>query len=68
MGRFRLSQLAKRVIKSQFECTVRAKAARFSQGDFRLVVQALHDPAGSQFLSAEIVEDQLPVLAQGLLD
>ena len=65
MGEFWLRQLAKRVIKGQFECPVGAKAVGFSQGDFRLVVQALHDPAGTQFLRPEIVEDQFPVLAQG---
>jgi hypothetical protein len=45
-------------IKGQFEYRVGAKVVGFSQGDFCLVVQALHDPAGNQFLRPEIVEDQ----------
>ena len=31
---------------------------------FALVVQALHDPAGNQFLRPEIVEDQFPVFGE----
>src|SRR5262249_7322239 len=45
-----------------------AKAVRFSHGDFGLVVQTLDDAAGKQFLSAEIIEDQLAMLAQGAGD
>jgi hypothetical protein len=52
------------VIEGQFKDTISAKAVGFSHSDFGLVVQTLHDAAGKQFLSPEIVEDQLPVLAQ----
>jgi hypothetical protein len=46
---FRLRQLAKRVIKGQFEYPVGRKAVGFSHGDFSLVVQALHHSVGNQF-------------------
>ena len=36
----------------------------FSHSDFGLVVQALDDAAGKQFLSAEVIEDQLAVVTQ----
>ena len=45
------------------EDAVGAEAVRFSHGDFSLVVQALHDAAGKQLLSAEIVEDEFAMIA-----
>jgi len=47
----------------EFENAVGAKTARFSHGDFGLVVQALHDAAGQHLLSAEIVKDEFAMIA-----
>jgi hypothetical protein len=64
VGGFRFRQLAKRVIEGEFEASEGAKAVGFSHGDFGLVVQALDDAAGKQFLGTEIVQDQFAVIAQ----
>ena len=56
------------MIESKFEDSVSTKAVGFSHGNFRFVVQTLHYATGKQFLRPEIVEDQLPVLAQGTGD
>jgi hypothetical protein len=53
------------VIEGQFEYAVRAKAVRFSHGDFGSVIQALDDTTGNQLLNPEGVEDELAVLTQG---
>jgi hypothetical protein len=37
---------------------------RLSHGDFGLVVQALDDAAGKQFLSSDVVQDQFTMQAQ----
>jgi len=63
VGRLRLGELARRVIKSWFEDAIGAKTVGLSHGDFSLVVQAFHDAAGEQSLSAEIVEDEFAVCA-----
>src|SRR5664279_6083938 len=52
------------MIEGQFEYPVGAKAVGFSHGDFSLVVQTLHEPAGNQLLGPEVVENQLPMLAE----
>src|SRR5581483_4130894 len=52
------------MIEGQFEYPVGAEAVGFSHGDFSFVVQALHDPAGNQLLRPEIVNNQLPMLAE----
>ena len=64
MGAFWFGQFAKRVIKRQFEAAEGAEAVRFSHGDFGFIVQSLDDAAGKQLLSAEAIEDQLPMLPQ----
>ena len=56
------------MIEGKFEDSVGAKAVGFSHGDFRLVVQALHDAARNQFLSPKVVEDQFSVLMEGAGD
>ena len=52
------------MIEGQFKDTISAKAVGFSHSDFGLVIQALHDAAGNQLLSAEVVEDQFAMLPQ----
>jgi hypothetical protein len=52
------------VIEGEFERTERAEAVGFSHSDFGFVVQALDHAAGKLFLSPEVVEDQLAMLAQ----
>jgi hypothetical protein len=47
------------MIWCKFKHPVRTKGIGFPDGDFGLVVQALHDFAGNQFLGPERVEDQL---------
>jgi hypothetical protein len=49
VGRFRLGELAKRVIEGEFEDAVGAKAIGFSHGEFGFVIQSFNDPAGKQF-------------------
>src|ERR1041384_7572021 len=56
------------MIEGKFKDAVGAKSVGFSHGDFGLVVQALDDSAREQFLSTEIVEDELPVVAEGAGD
>jgi hypothetical protein len=56
------------VIQGKFEDSIGAKAIGLSQGDFGFVVQALHNAAGNPLLSEEVVENQLPVQAQGAGD
>lgn len=56
-----LGEFGKRVIEREFEDAERSEAAGFSHGDFGLVIQALDDTAGKQFLSAEVIQDQLPM-------
>ena len=63
VGRFRLGELARRVIEGEFEDAVGAKAIGFSHGEFGFVIQSFNDPAGKQFLSAEVVEDELAIVA-----
>jgi hypothetical protein len=63
VGRFRLGELAKRVIEGEFEDVVGAKAIGFSHGEFGFVIQSFNDTAGKQFLSAEVVEDELAMVA-----
>ncbi|HKE26026.1 MAG TPA: hypothetical protein VKB88_26905 [Bryobacteraceae bacterium] len=48
------------MVEGEFKHPVRAKAIRFSHGDFGLG-QPLPEPAGNQFLRSEIVEDQLSI-------
>ncbi len=64
VGGFGLRELAKRVIEGEFKAAEGAKSVRFPHSDFCLVVQTLNDAAGKQLLRAEIVEDQLTVIAQ----
>jgi hypothetical protein len=52
------------VIERKFEAAEGAEAVGFSHGGFNLVVQILDNCAGKQLLGAEIVEDQLAVLAE----
>jgi hypothetical protein len=56
------------MIESKFENPEGSKAVGFSHGDFGFVVEALHDAAGKQLLSPEIVEDEFAVLTQGTGD
>src|SRR6476620_9689564 len=56
------------MIEGKFEYTVGAKAVRLSHRDFGLVVQTLHHAAGDEFLSSEVVEDQLAMLTQRACD
>src|SRR6476620_3265937 len=42
----------------------RCENRKISHGDFGLVVQALHDAAGKQLLSAEIVQDEFAMIAE----
>ena len=51
------------MIEGEFKGAERAEAVGFSHRDFGFVVQTLDEAAGKQFLSAEIVEDQLAMLA-----
>ena len=53
------------MVKRKFEDSVGAEAVGFSHSDFGLVVQALHNAARNELLSAEIIEDEFPVLTQG---
>src|SRR5262245_21076451 len=52
------------MVESEFENAISAKTVGSSHGDFGLVIEALHDAAGYELLSAEIVQDQLPMLPQ----
>ncbi len=52
------------MIEGEFEDTEGVEAVGFSHGDFGFVVEALNRAAGKEFLSAEIVEDQLTMLTQ----
>jgi hypothetical protein len=45
------------VIEGKFEAAEGAETVGSSHGDFSLVVETLHNSAGKQLLSAEIVED-----------
>ena len=55
MGTIRLGQIAKRMIKNDFQRVVRPKSVRFSRGEFRLVVQALHNTGRNRLLRTEPV-------------
>jgi len=63
VGRLRLGQFAKCVIESKFKGTERTETVGSSHGDFGFVVQTLHDAAGKQLLSVEIIENQFTVPA-----
>jgi len=52
------------VIECEFKNSEGSKSVGFSHGDFGLVVEAFHDPAGNQFLRPEVVKDELTVLTQ----
>ena len=52
------------MVEGEFEDAIGAKTVRSSHGDFGLVVQALHDAAGKQLLSAEIVQDEFAMIAE----
>ena len=53
------------MIERKFEAAESAETVGFSHSDFSLIVQTLDNSAGKQLLSAEIVEDQFAVLAEG---
>jgi hypothetical protein len=50
--------------RGQVEDTEGSESVGFSHGDFGFVVEALDNAAGKQLLGAEVVEDELTVLAQ----
>jgi hypothetical protein len=52
------------VIEREFEDTERSEAVGLSHGYFGFIVQALDDATEKQFLSAEVIQDQLPMYAQ----
>src|SRR5215831_14829936 len=52
------------MVQREFKDPVGAKTVRFSHGNFGLVVQTLHNPAGNKLLSAEVIQDQFPMLTQ----
>jgi hypothetical protein len=56
------------VIEGEFEDAIGTKTIGFSHGDFGLVVQTLHDSAGNEFLSAEVVQDEFPMLPGDFLE
>src|SRR5690242_14218398 len=56
------------MVERKFEDSVSAEPVRFSHRDFGLVVQAFHNAARNELVSAEIVEDEFPVLTQGASD
>jgi len=64
VGGFGLRELAKRVIEGEFEAAEGAESVGFPHSDFGLVVQTLDDAAGKELLRAEIVKDQLSVIAE----
>ena len=56
------------MIEREFEAAEGAKTVGFSHSDFGLVVQAFHNAAGKQFLSPEVIEDQLAMLTHRTSD
>src|SRR6516165_5851529 len=56
------------MVQCKFEDSISAEAVGFSHRDFGLVVQPLHNAARNELLSAEIIEDQFPVLTQRASD
>ncbi len=53
------------MIEREFCDSEGSEAIGFSHGDFRLVIQSFDDAAGEGFASTELVEEQLPMVAQG---
>ena len=50
------------MIEREFQDAEGAEALRSSNIYFGFVIQALNDAAGEEFLSSEIIEDQLSML------
>jgi hypothetical protein len=63
VGELRLRKLAKHMIQSEFCDSERPKTVGFSHGHFDLVVQTLHNATGELLFGAEVIEDQLAVVA-----
>src|SRR6516164_435292 len=56
------------MIEGEFQDAIGAEPVGFSHRDFGLVVQPLHDTAGEHLLSAEVVQDEVAVIAEGAGD